>query len=160
MSVNRSKLLGFVDLNPNQVAHQLLGHLKGGDWVAITTRRYDATIQSYVQTLQQQRGFHVRVIQQSTGIQDFCFLRYAQKELIGHVRSTYAVWAALLSVGRNTRMMPMTKLYIVDDDGLRRRFGETNSSWDRRFSYAWTNPQLRYIQFLTFSSTAKGDVGK
>jgi hypothetical protein len=161
--------LGYQDVTPNQTATILFGHLQPGDRVAIATRsilpQYSSNSKSentgttatttssnppnllvhHIQALED-RGIQVRVITGQSGMQDFCFLAHAQKELIGNVRSTFALWAAILGNSQ------VAKLYTVDSPGLRARFGHghpwlhpTNRD---RFQFPWTHPELkRRIQF-------------
>lgn len=92
----RAKKLGFEELGPKQTARELFGHLVPGDKVAIISRFQLKHATKYVNALTEQ-GLRVRFIQNQTGIQDFCFLMHAQKEIVGISFSTYFLWAALLS---------------------------------------------------------------
>lgn len=92
----RATKLGFQELGPKQTAQELFGHLAPGDKVAIVSRFPQEHAQKYVHALTE-RGLKVRFIQNQTGIQDFCFLRHTQKEMVGISISTYFKWAALLS---------------------------------------------------------------
>jgi hypothetical protein len=124
---------GLEDATPNQTAHALFGHLQVGDKVAITSRFDNALVQTQVHALQA-RGLEVRVVTGQSGIQDFCFLRQAQKELVGNVQSTFVLWAALLGTSRNVR------LYTLDSPDLRQRYGPTVKD---RFQYEWTHSDLK-----------------
>ena len=153
-----SSVLGFDDVTPNQTAFVLFGHLQPGDRVAIAARQHkNSLLNQHVEALRQ-RGILVRVVSTSekrreSGVLDFCFLAHAQKEFIGNVRSTYAVWAALLGNARKV------ELYTVDSPGLRKRFflgsdghrrglPDDRGSNMRHFSFPWSNLQLkRRIQF-------------
>ena len=114
-------------------------HLGKGDKVVITTRFYDDPIlQEHVNALQS-RGIQVRVvgggdnnnIKERQGIEDFCFLLHAKKELIGSTRSTFALWAAVLGQAENIL------LYTIKSPALKFRFGPFikmfftgNYTWD------------------------------
>lgn len=111
----RGKNLGFEELNPNKTASELLSHLKKGDKVAITSRIASA-VSEYVSALKK-KGLVVRVIEGQSGVEDFCFLLRAQKELIGIERSTFARWAAILGDAETAR------LYMVDSPATRRADG-------------------------------------
>lgn len=138
--------MGFEETTPNQTANLLFGHLKPGDKVAITTRFQDnAYTRAQVRALEA-RGLKVRVIAGQNAGQDFCFLTMAKKEFVGNVRSTYAMWAAILG------NMQVARLYTVDSRGLRQRYG---GNFRNHLSYNWTNPKLDYVRFETYKSEAK-----
>jgi hypothetical protein len=63
-------------------------------------------------------------------------LNLAQKEFVGNVRSTYAIWAAVLGNMRVARLHTLS-----DSIGLRQRYG---ISFQKHLSYEWTNPELAY----------------
>ena len=86
---------GFVDLEPAQVATDLFGHLHPGDKVAIITR-FAKHAQLHKHALEA-RGLQVRVIEGQNGVEDFCFMMSAKKEIIGAALSTYLQWGAILS---------------------------------------------------------------
>jgi hypothetical protein len=113
----KGKQKGFEELNPNQTALELFGHLKRGDGVAMTSRVNNQAAQAYVQAFQA-RGLSVRMVTNQTGVQDFCFLAKAQKELAGMARSTFLVWAAIL--GNATTNW----LYSIDSQNTRKALGE------------------------------------
>ena len=129
-----AKSLGFAELNPNQTANELLGHLQKGDKVAITTRFRNHLVDQYVTALQA-RGIQARVVTGQLGIQDFCFLAMAQREMIGNVVSSYARWAAVLGNASTAR------LYIADTPELRRH--TRHNGLLRTLGYNWTNPTLQ-----------------
>ena len=114
--------------------------------IAITTRfgKHRAT-QQYVKALTN-NGFDVRVISNQTAVQDFCFLSSAQYELVGSVRSTFLVWAGILS--------PPTcrvRLYSVESPHTRRKSEKSGRPFFR--TYNWTNPKLQsHILFELYSS--------
>jgi hypothetical protein len=98
--------------------------LKKGDKVVITTRFYDDPIlEEHVNALQS-RGIQVRIVgrqndktKERQGVEDFCFLLRAKKELVGSARSTFALWAAVLGQAENIR------LYTIKSPALKFRFG-------------------------------------
>jgi hypothetical protein len=112
----------------------LFGHLAPGDKGAIVSRFPQEHAKEYVHALTE-RGLKVRFIQNQTGIQDFCFLRHAQKEMVGIAISTYFKWAALLS--NASRIVA----YSVDVPAQRRQtaylhqFQVTNLSVARRWTF-------------------------
>lgn len=91
----RGKKLGFEELSPNKTATELFADLNSSDKIAIITRFGGDKVAPYVSALEQ-RGLQVRVIENQTGTQDFCFLMTAQKEIVGTSMSTFAQWAAYL----------------------------------------------------------------
>jgi hypothetical protein len=90
---------GFRELGPNQTARDLLGHLRQGDKVAVVSRFTNEEVDKYLVAMRA-RGLRVRLIKGQTSRQDFCFLRSAQKEMVGVSMSTYFYWAARLSRAR------------------------------------------------------------
>jgi hypothetical protein len=124
---------GLEDVSPQQTASVLFGHLKAGDKIAITAREHNERLQAHVDALEA-RGLQVRVISGQGGIQDFCFLAKAEKELVGNFQSTFAFWAAMLGTARRAR------LYTLDSPRLRNRYGPTV---EERFQYNWTHPELK-----------------
>ena len=145
---------GFEELSPYQTAHELFGHLQAGDRIAMTTRWHNPLSQAYVDAMTA-RGLVVRVVTNQTGVQDFCFLTSAQKELVGVAKSTYVRWAAYL--GNATR----ARLYAVVHNHDNHSTGDKNSSsattnetfssttdvmdhmTRRQWNYSWTHPELR-----------------
>jgi hypothetical protein len=134
------KAPSFEETTPNQTAYVLFNHLKRGDKVAITSRfANDPVLQEHVAALEN-RGIHVRVIvgngtSQRRGIEDFCFLLGARKELVGNFRSTFAFWAALLGDAENI------DLYTIKSPGLKLRFGP----FIKRFftgNFTWQLPDV------------------
>jgi hypothetical protein len=88
--------LGFRELNPHQTSTDLLAHLKAGDKVAIVSRFDERSLANFTGALVD-RGLHVRFITGLSGVQGFCFLKSAYKELVGGNRSTYFLMASMLN---------------------------------------------------------------
>jgi hypothetical protein len=86
----------FRELDPTRTAQELLGHLKPGHKVAIVSRSSEQEIRSYIEAIQK-RGLVVRYVSDMNGIQTFCFLLTASKEIVGTVQSTFFRWAAILN---------------------------------------------------------------
>jgi hypothetical protein len=153
--------------------------------VAITTRIHNPRVQDYVHALEEleledttttettntntqeekgdvhrrrhRGGLKVRVVAGQSGVQDFCFLLSAEKELVGSVTSTYVRWAAILGKAK------VAKLYLHDTHGLRKSvgIGIGHHHQDGRddqdplqvLGFPWTNPTLqRRIQFPVYQS--------
>jgi hypothetical protein len=94
------------------------------------------------------RGRRVRVIKQ-TGVEDFCFLMHAEKELVGVAASTYALWAGYLCNASKVR------LYSVDSPTRR-----TSRLFAHRLfvHYNWTNPRLKmkvFFELYSWGTTMK-----
>jgi hypothetical protein len=62
----------------------------------VVSRFSNNEVTQYLSAMRE-RGLQVRLIEGQSGRQDFCFLRSAQKELVGVSISTYFYWAARLS---------------------------------------------------------------
>jgi hypothetical protein len=125
----RSK--GFEELSPNQTADELFQHLQPGEKVAIVSRYQTPNALAYVDALKK-RGLEVRLVSQSMGVQDFCFLLNTRKELAGSSRSTFLLWSAFL--GNATT----NKLYSIDSPSTRKALGD-----ELFLQYNWTHPQLQ-----------------
>jgi hypothetical protein len=86
----------FLELDPTRTAKELLGHLKPGDKVAVVSRVSEEELISYMEELQK-RGLVVRYVSNLNGVQTFCFLMTASKEIVGTRQSTFFRWAAMLN---------------------------------------------------------------
>lgn len=103
-------------MSPYKIAHELFRDSVAGDKVAILTRINDAVVSDIVDKLKK-RGLQVRLISGQSAVEDWCFLKHAQKELVGGAMSTFVKWAAFL--GNATR----TRLYFLDSPMFRKRDG-------------------------------------
>jgi hypothetical protein len=121
---------GFHEATPYQVAHVLLKHLGKGDKVAILSRFGQEKAQRYVDAMET-RGLQVRFVSGQSGVQDFCFLLHAQKEMVGVALSTYFLWASYLS--NCTKVVA----YSIDSDRRRDHFG------DAYLHHQFVHPTLR-----------------
>ncbi len=135
------KRYGFEELSPNKTADELFRDLKVGDRIAITSRfASDPVVQSYVDRLSL-RGIQARVVEGQSGVEDFCFLMSAKKELVGCAESTFVAWAGYLGNADKVR------LYSIDSPARRRRHGNNVFT-----HFNWTNPQLkRKVVFELYS---------
>jgi hypothetical protein len=142
MPHRRAYEMGFQELSPNQTAQEVFKGLPRGSPVRITTRIYNQKARDYALALNE-TGMNASLVTDQTGVQDFCFLKNTQKELVGSARSTYVLWAALL--GNVSRV----RLYHVDNWGLRQH----HPNYWERFTYNWTNLELkRRIHFELYNS--------
>jgi len=89
------EIKGMKELPPTRISEDLLQHLNVGDKVAIISR-YPDKMENFTESLQN-RGLHVRTIANQTGVQDFCFLKSAAKEVMGGRKSTFFLIAAFLN---------------------------------------------------------------
>jgi hypothetical protein len=133
-------------MSPNKTAMELFGSANYRNYtkIAIATRYAgtDPRTQAYVQALVAQ-GYTVRVMNQHSAMEDFCAMRHAV-DLVGMVRSTFLVWAALL--GTQT-----ANLYSVDSPSTRKHSQKKGQSVFR--TYNWTHPELqRRIHFELYQS--------
>jgi hypothetical protein len=108
----RFESLGFEEMGPKQAANDLLGHLQPGDKVAILSRFNSTFVEPYMDAIKQ-RGLQVRFIEGQTGVQDFCFLMSAQKEIIGSSLSTFVFWAGILGNARKVRLYTLNTTYAM-----------------------------------------------
>ena len=137
----RGKRMGYEELSPEKTATELFAHLNSSDKLAITTRFGGDKVAPYVSALEQ-RGLKVRVIENQTGTQDFCFLMTAQKEVVGTYLSTFVNWAAYLGA------MKRANLYRVMSP-------QTRSHSDTTFN--WTNPKLKDRVFTEMYKSEEQD---
>ena len=103
----------------------------------MTTRFHDndgnSIVQKYIDALKQ-RGLQVRLITNQTGVQDFCFLSKATKELVGVAKSTYVRWAGYLSPSTTN----VVRLYAIARDQQ-----NLDHISRRQWNYTWTHPKLK-----------------
>jgi hypothetical protein len=98
----------------------------------VTTRIPNRKAFSQVEALQK-KGMESKLVEDQTGVQDFCFLMKTERELVGNARSTFVFWAALLGSAHRIR------LYHVNNHGLRKK----HPNFLERFTYNWTNTELQ-----------------
>lgn len=120
-----TKQRGFRELGPQQVADGLFGRLKKGDKVAIISRFKNDSTQQYVKALKE-RGLQIRLISGQSPAEDFCFLKRAQKEMVGTEISSFFVWAAYLGTAD-------VRSYFVAD----------NREAGKKSSYPWRDSELQ-----------------
>jgi len=117
----------YHELNAHDTAFKLFSHLKKGDKVAITSRYNNEYTQAFVSAFKE-RGIQARVIEGGSAKQDFCFLTYAKKELVGSRGSTYVKWAGLL--GNATKV----RLYSLNPKDKNQPFGWSHPDLVQTFS--------------------------
>jgi hypothetical protein len=104
---------GYQELDPNSTAEELFANLRPGDKIAIVSR-FKTNLQPYVTALES-KGLSVRVVENQTAVQDFCFLQSTKKELVGAKQSTFVGWAAILGEAEQSR------LYAVNSSWTQKR---------------------------------------
>mmetsp|Transcript_43428 Transcript_43428/g.85291 ORF Transcript_43428/g.85291 Transcript_43428/m.85291 type:complete len:286 (+) Transcript_43428:3-860(+) len=129
---HRAKRMGFEELGPVQAAAELFGHLEPGNKVAIVSRYADdPDVRLYVAALEK-RGLAVRVISGS-GLQDFCFLLSAEKEIVGVSISTFVFYAGILGNAKRVRV------YSIDSPE-KRQSGRFKDIFEH---YDFEHPELK-----------------
>ena len=128
--------MGFTEIGPNRTANSLFRHLGAGDRVAITSRFQDG-LQPYIDALER-RGIQTRAVTGQSGMEDFCFLLHAKKEIVGVTKSTFFAWAALL--GNATTIRAYQANAIPGPNGKGGSIGQRPYRWKRaelagRFRY-------------------------
>ena len=99
-----TKELGFTELSPYQTATELFinATASSSNRLAITTRFDNDWTQEYVHEIQKYHpSLQIRVISDQSAVEDFCFLKSAKRELVGHDLSSFFQWAAYLGIGSN-----------------------------------------------------------
>ena len=157
----KSWRLGFEEISPSTLVSYLTetrGYIptpsrNKPSRIAIVSRFPGNSTQPYVDALEQ-AGFSVRVIGRSNDsatastntvasiLHDFCFLRHAQRELIGPIRSTFFQWAAVLAqhpVRVTAYAMESQRLWAQEDAAIDSitpihyyNHSETASQWQER----------------------------
>lgn len=129
--------MGREELSPHKIANELFGRLTPGEKVAIVGKHYeDSKMQEISLELEAALDLNVRIIHNNFDYEDFCFLRKAQKELVGSVRSNFLKWASYLSDAKIIRW------YIVDHVALQNHVLDfKNIIGD--FQYDWTHHSLK-----------------
>jgi hypothetical protein len=142
-----SKSRGFQELSPYKIAHELFANLNAGDKIAIAGRfvsmelndglksNSSSVVRDIVSALES-RGLVVRLVDNGGPMEDFCFLKHAQKELVGMVMSTYVTVASFLGNAN------MTRLYVVDSPLMRKAHGTDNIA-ERFFPPRFTNFRIQ-----------------
>jgi hypothetical protein len=125
-------LSGYQEMGPHQTARDLLGHLQKGDKLAIVSRFGQTSHEDQLIEALEARGIQVRFVSKQTGVQDFCFLLNAKKELIGMGVSTYFFWAGILGNASNVRS------YFMESPQTLALVGG-----DYRVDYQWKTRELR-----------------
>lgn len=130
--------LGFEELSPRMISEKLLCNLTTGDKVAITSRLVDKPVEDIADLLRA-RGIKVRLINGQLPEEDFCFLKNAEKELVGIAKSSFIKWAGILGDAA------LVRLYSVDSLATRR------ISPEKTTLYTYTNPALSRIHFEKYN---------
>ena len=108
----------FDELSSNEIATNVLGHLKAGDKLAIVTANRKPT-RGLIQAMRA-RNVTVRAVisKGDDFMADFFFMLSARRELIGRAESTFFMWAALFN-----RRVQRTNAYSYDNGyGYKQRY--------------------------------------
>jgi len=150
--LKKGKSTGLEELSAQKVATDIFAN-STSKGIAIATRFPGRKAsQEYFEKLQT-HGFqpHWLTTKDSTSksppaaMDDFCAMRRTT-ELVGMVRSTFAVWAALLGNANG-----VARLYSVDSRWTREKYGKNGKPIFR--TYNWTHPELqRRIHFELYKS--------
>jgi hypothetical protein len=106
----------------------------------MTTVKRDNTTLEYVEAFRK-RGLQVRVVSGQSRVQGFCFLKKAQKELVGSAVSTFVRWAAFLGDAKRVQ------LYILDSRKMR-SIDTKKPLLAELKQFKWSNPILESrVQF-------------
>jgi hypothetical protein len=132
---------GYEELSPSKVANEIFANLTGGDKVAMTSRLTGHGFEQNYTLALQARGLVIRVIENQSPMQDFCFLLSATKDFIGCSTSTYAVWAAYL--GNATK----SRLYSVKSPDRIAIFGDDNYFFHYNWSASTRNEKVRFESY-------------
>jgi hypothetical protein len=158
-SKNNQQTTGLEELSPHKVATEVFRNSNNNNATTTTKKKKKIAIVTrypersrtveYLETLQQ-HGFETRLLSRNhSAVQDFCAMQKAP-ELVGMVRSTFVLWAAVLGHGT-------ARLYSVDSPATRRKYNDTttnnnnnNKNNNKMFfrDTQWTHPELqRRIHF-------------
>jgi hypothetical protein len=114
-----------------------------------TTKRDNASLE-YVKAFRE-RGLQVRVVSGQSRVQGFCFLKKAQKELVGSAVSTFVRWAAFLGDAKRAQ------LYILVSRKMR-NIDTKKPSLATLQQLKWSNPILESRVHFRFLMTEEAEV--
>lgn len=105
----RAFAMGFIELSPYRLVNELFRDVgvQENETVAIVSR-FPETMQPYVNEFKK-KHIRVRLINNQSGVEDFCFLRGAEHKMVGHYSSTFAAWAAILGNSTSVRLYTVTR---------------------------------------------------
>lgn len=148
--LKKGKKTGLEELSAQKVATELFANSTAKS-IAIATRFPGRRASLEYSNALQEQGIEpywlTRNYENSppSAMQDFCAMRRTE-ELVGMVRSTFVVWAALLGNKDGA-----ARLYSVDSTWTREKFGKNGKPIFR--TYNWTHPELkRRIHFELYES--------
>eukprot|EP00980_Cylindrotheca_fusiformis_P029089 scaffold22714_cov155-Cylindrotheca_fusiformis.AAC.6 len=134
--------LGYEEMDPNMTANHLFANYTSGEKVAIVSR-FQQNAGKYMKALNYTKGIEARYIDNQTGVEDFCFLLKAKREVIAVRESTFATLAAYLGDVKRAR------LYSLDTPERRAR------GW-HYFAYSFKNKELRdRLIFENYNTTGE-----
>mmetsp|Transcript_1291 Transcript_1291/g.2730 ORF Transcript_1291/g.2730 Transcript_1291/m.2730 type:complete len:433 (+) Transcript_1291:114-1412(+) len=130
----RGRLLGFEELSPMKVANELFHNTNRGENITILSRFSDHNVKPYKDALDAV-GFQTRVLSGQEGVEDFCYLMSATKEIVGTEQSSFFKFAAVL--GNATK----ARLYFVESPDTKEKL--LSRFRGSGFDYQWKHPLLK-----------------
>jgi len=151
--------MGLEELSATKVATEVFGpgSSSNATTIAIVTRFPGHKAAGEYADALKKRGLHTmwlttkvndsEIPNSLSALHDFCVM-IQTKELVGMVRSTFVVWAALLGNENG-----VARLYSVDSSATRKKFSKNGKPIFR--TYNWTHPRLqRRIHFELYQADA------
>jgi hypothetical protein len=142
MKESRRNSLGFSELPGHRLVDDVLGHLQQGDKLALTgrnlendSRNNETEAYELIRALRA-KNLTLRFSPGSSGMEDFCFLKSAQKELIGTSKSTYLALAAYLANDN----MTVARMYQYVTPSIP---ATSLGAFRETVGDNWTHPQLQ-----------------
>lgn len=143
-------LLRFRELDADRIASELLGQLKEGDKIALAGRNIEKDAQKNdteafgIVSAIKAKNLNLRFSPGTDAMEDFCFLTFAEKELIGNFMSTYFLLAALWARPANK----LTRIYQLVHEAKDNRMVRFRDGFGN-----FTNVELQSrIRFQTYYS--------
>jgi len=133
-TVHAFSVLGFEELSPMKVANELFHNTNRGENITILSRFSDHNVKPYKDALDAV-GFQTRVLSGQEGVEDFCYLMSATKEIVGTEQSSFFKFAAVL--GNATK----ARLYFVESPDTKEKL--LSRFRGSGFDYQWKHPLLK-----------------
>ena len=156
----RSFSQNFVELSPERTAQHLFGptivshkNNHSGSYTTNTSKDRILVVSRYPENLEPFSealiafGYNVTLSTAQKGLEDFCLLMSARRELVGSIRSTFTRWAAILGNATSNRLFTVRR---SDDQGVAAASNSGGSNWtkgrvqrldDGRVFY-WNTPSI------------------
>ena len=115
---------GYEEFSPAKLAGEVFSHLRPAEKVVIVTR-YDYGAREHEAALRE-RGLDAATVSGQSGVEDFCFLMRAKREVVGSAMSSFAFMASLLGLALGEEERVFRRYFL--DSLHRRRLVRMN--WD------------------------------